>query len=237
MDINQLVISPRDPDESNSEYAYRNIRDNIIRINLKPGELLNEAEISNALNTGRTPIREALVTLRNEKLVDIIPRKESRVSFISISLVNEAVFSRKALEPTLIKRMAGNVSQDIMQEFKDNLDLQKDIVENGSFYDFYPIDDEFHKLLYKAAFKLNLYDSLSRMTAHYNRVRYLSRIMFGGNGDSNFEKLSYLEHVKMYNLLLMGISNEFDLDELFSRHILRFQLIDGLLDNNEYFRF
>ena len=83
------IVNKRCPEETNSDYAYRLIRRNIMNLYLKPGAVLNEAELSDQLGMSRTPIREALILLKNEGLVDIMPQRGSRVSHISLSLVRE----------------------------------------------------------------------------------------------------------------------------------------------------
>ena len=55
------IVNKRCPDETNSDYAYRLIRRNIMNLYLKPGAVLNEAELSDQLGMSRTPIREALI--------------------------------------------------------------------------------------------------------------------------------------------------------------------------------
>ena len=91
------IVNKRCPEETNSDYAYRLIRRNIMNLYLKPGAVLNEAELSDQLGMSRTPIREALILLKNEGLVDIMPQRGSRVSHISLSLVREGYFMRRIL--------------------------------------------------------------------------------------------------------------------------------------------
>jgi len=52
-----------------SEEAYSQIRSMIIRLELKPGSLISESDLMAKLKFGRTPVREALRALANEKLV------------------------------------------------------------------------------------------------------------------------------------------------------------------------
>ena len=58
----------------------------------KPGECISEVELGNQLNVSRTPVREAIVRLSEEKLIDVFPQKGSFVSKIDLNLVDEAVF-------------------------------------------------------------------------------------------------------------------------------------------------
>ena len=50
--------------ETRKEYAYRVLKGNIMSIQLKPGDLISESELSEKLNISRTPIREVLMKLK-----------------------------------------------------------------------------------------------------------------------------------------------------------------------------
>ena len=84
-----LLMDPRQPDENNRAYAYRILRKNIMNIQLQPGCQLSEAELSEHLVMSRTPIHEALMMLKGEWLVDVLPQRGSIVSKISIQYINE----------------------------------------------------------------------------------------------------------------------------------------------------
>ena len=111
-------IVPRLPQEKHSRYAYRNIRQNNMECRLKPGALINEAALAAAMGISRTPVHEAILRLHTEKLVDVIPRKESRVSFINLSLVNEGIFLRCAYEPELVRSLAGNIGGEYLRRMR-----------------------------------------------------------------------------------------------------------------------
>ena len=58
-----------------SDQAYYRLRELIITLELPPGSAINERDLMERTNLGRTPIREALRTLANERLVEIFPRR------------------------------------------------------------------------------------------------------------------------------------------------------------------
>ena len=77
-----MNILDRIPGENARSYAVRVLRSNIISLQLPPGSIVSENEISTALNLSRTPIREALIELSRSKLVEILPQKGSYVTRI-----------------------------------------------------------------------------------------------------------------------------------------------------------
>jgi DNA-binding GntR family transcriptional regulator len=71
------TVLPPDPGSprSLSDHAYFRIRDLIVSLELAPGAIVNERELMERLGVGRTPVREALRTLAQEKLVEVYPRR------------------------------------------------------------------------------------------------------------------------------------------------------------------
>ena len=78
--------------ETGKDYAYRVLKDNIMSIQLKPGDLLSESDLSQKLNISRTPIREVLMRLKSEHLIEVKPQSGTYISLIDWNLIEEAVF-------------------------------------------------------------------------------------------------------------------------------------------------
>ena len=119
------IFSERKNGETNSKYAYRLLRESIMSFKLLPGEALDETVISEQFGTSRTPVREALILLKNEKLVDILPQKGSKVSFIDLNLVRQGYFTRRVIETAIFKETAGTLSPEQLRNMKTNLQLQE----------------------------------------------------------------------------------------------------------------
>ena len=81
------------------EYLYNDI----LFLKLKPGQLIKEKEISTKLDVSRTPIREALLKLEDEGLVEIYPQRGTYISKISIESVYESHFIRESIEIATVK--------------------------------------------------------------------------------------------------------------------------------------
>lgn len=63
-----------------SELAYRALMQEIVSFTLVPGEDLDEATLVGRLGVSRTPVREALVRLAAEGLVQLVPNRGARVA-------------------------------------------------------------------------------------------------------------------------------------------------------------
>jgi DNA-binding transcriptional regulator YhcF (GntR family) len=91
---------------STSEQVYLALREAIVSAELEPGLKLSENELAGELGVSRTPVREAVARLRDERLVAIVPQLGTFVTLISPGAVADAEFVREALECAAITRTA-----------------------------------------------------------------------------------------------------------------------------------
>lgn len=89
-----------------AERAYRAIRDMLVTLQIRPGEPLQEESLTQQLDVGRTPVREAIKRLETERLVLIYPRRgtfASEINIMDLALISEV---RLQLEPHAARRAA-----------------------------------------------------------------------------------------------------------------------------------
>lgn len=217
------ITNMRRSGESGRDYAYRVLRRNIMQFQLKPGDVLNEAELSEQLGMSRTPIHEALILLKNEDLVDILPHRSSTVSYISLKYIREGCFMRQILETAMIKELAGTLSSQQMAELKDNIRKQEEDLAlhvDKISDDFFELDDELHHLLYKFSHRERIWFAMHSLNSHYDRIRYLDTLV------NSVDQMQILEqHKSLYYYLLMGIPFNVNVSEFIEMHQGRF-LVD-----------
>jgi DNA-binding GntR family transcriptional regulator len=154
--------------------VYATLRDSIIRAELAPGRQLSENELAAWLGVSRTPIREALVRLRDERLVAIVPQLGTFVSRISPRAVSDAQFIREALEVAAIREAATVASEDDVAALEENLRAQERADERADFDAFYVLDDDFHRMLCDLSGHATVWSVSQRAKGHLNRIRRLS---------------------------------------------------------------
>jgi DNA-binding GntR family transcriptional regulator len=154
--------------------VYATLRDAIIRAELPPGRKLSENELATWLGVSRTPIREALVRLRDERLVAIVPQLGTFVSRISPQAVSDAHFIREALECAAIREAAIVATEDDIALLEENLRAQERADERGDFDAFYVLDEEFHRVLCDLSGHATVWAVSQRAKGHLNRIRRLS---------------------------------------------------------------
>ncbi len=162
-----------------SETVYDILHRNIINLNLVPGTVMSEKDISEKMEVSRTPVREAFIKLSNEALVDVIPQKGSFVSKISLTRVKEERFLRESLELAVIEDLIRNKEDIDFRDIRRNLEEQERALDEGENTRFIELDDDFHALLFREAGKSRCYDVTIGFSGHYRRVRILSASVSG----------------------------------------------------------
>ena len=162
--------------ESARDYAFRIIKENIISLNLIPGSMVSENELSVKLGLSRTPVREALIELSKSQVVEIYPQKGIYISLIDPELVEEDRFLRLVLENAMVRMACDVTTKEDLIALEDNLRLQDFYLQNPSPNKLLKLDDEFHKLLFSTCKKERTHALMNSTTIHFDRVRSLSLV-------------------------------------------------------------
>jgi len=101
--------APEQPGTSSLlDTAYEKIKQHITACEFRPGDYLNEAELSERLGIGRTPVHQAIDRLMMEGLVQVMPRKGIIVTPVSLNDVAQTIEVR-LLNECHCARLAGSV--------------------------------------------------------------------------------------------------------------------------------
>jgi len=92
------LTSPSQGAPSLTEIAYRRLEEAIVTLSLRPGAVLTEAQMIDMVGVGRTPVREALIRLAQQRLVEVLPRKGVVVAGINAIDIMAALDAREVLE-------------------------------------------------------------------------------------------------------------------------------------------
>ncbi|PYE44910.1 DNA-binding GntR family transcriptional regulator [Rhizobium sp. PP-F2F-G20b] len=166
-----LTINPRQPIAAQ---IYEKLRRAIITLAMMPSEALSEKELSLQLGVSRTPVREALIRLADEGLIDILPQRGSFVAPIRLRDVEEAQFIREALEVSITKRLAAGCSRRFLTEIKSNLYDQEKAVNAEALDLFLDLDEAFHRSFCEEASLSKSWRVIQSVKLQMDRVRYLS---------------------------------------------------------------
>lgn len=155
--------------------VFEKLRAAIMSLELKPGTVLARGELAQAFGLSQTPIRDALIQLRDEGLVDIFPQHTTAVSRIDIAAARQAHFLRRSLELEIVHILAGRSDPALIERLQAHIDVQRATL--GEAADRYPrfiaADHAFHRELHEAAGVIGLWELEQRQSGHVDRLRRL----------------------------------------------------------------
>lgn len=120
--------------------AYQSIRQQIIYADLEPGKKVSEKKLEETLSIGRTPIREALIQLRHQGLVDTIPQSGNYISLIDLDLAKNARFVREHLERQIMLECCAKMNNQKKQVLETIIAEQEKAVSQKNARSFFHND-------------------------------------------------------------------------------------------------
>lgn len=150
------------------------IRQAIVQLKLRPGNLLSEADVARQLGVSRQPVREAFIKLAEVGLVEVKPQRGTFVMLISIRQVQNVRFIREAIEVAVVRKAALEASQKRVDEFRRLIDAQRDAERRGDHIEFLRLDEAFHQALAHSVDTDYAWRVLENLKAQMDRVRHLS---------------------------------------------------------------
>ena len=159
-----------------TDQIYTALREAIVRIQFKPGQMLSEKETAEALGASKTPVREAFIRLSAAGLVEIVPQSGTYVTRISITRYIEARFVRLQLEVGAAKRAAG-FSGDAMAlvQLDACVARQREAMAAQDWEAFFRHDEAFHRHIFEMAGLGGVWHFMRQSQADVDRIRHLKR--------------------------------------------------------------
>jgi DNA-binding GntR family transcriptional regulator len=156
------------------DQAYAALRKAIVGAELEPGRRLSENQLAELIGVSRTPVRDALARLRDERLVAIVPQLGTFVTYIDEQAVADAHFVREALEVAAIRIAARDARPEQLADLHRNLEAQERAVAEDDAESFARLDDGLHRLLCDLSGREVAWRLSERTRGQLDRVRLLS---------------------------------------------------------------
>lgn len=140
---------------SYKEQVYQYLKTAIIKGDLGTREIYSEQQIADQLNVSRTPVREAVMQLTNEGLLEVRANRGWTVRPVSTDDLREIVGARIAIEGYSIRWLAAEAPESLRQRTLMQLGMVQEksrtyIAGDHTHYEFMKLDTEFHTLLVAA---------------------------------------------------------------------------------------
>jgi GntR family transcriptional regulator, rspAB operon transcriptional repressor len=149
------------------------LRDAILSLDLVPGTVLARQELADQFGVSQTPVREALLRLSEEGLVDVFPQHATLVSRIDIAAARQAHFLRRSIELELVHQLALEAPAGLVEQMKTTIAQQAALSAAQRYGDFVGADRAFHRLMYEAGGVPDLWELVGRVSGHVDRLRRL----------------------------------------------------------------
>jgi len=161
------------PFESARVHAW--LRRAILEVSLPPGSALAEAEIAARFGLSRTPVREALLRLAGEGLVEIRPQRGTYVSRIALARIEEALFVREAVECAVLARVAHRTDRALVaRALAVVVDEQAAAAAAGDVAAALAADTRFHRALVEAGALPGVWDVVAQARDLHHRIRAIA---------------------------------------------------------------
>jgi DNA-binding GntR family transcriptional regulator len=149
------------------------LREKIAGVELLPGAPLSEKAISEGYGVSRTPVREALLRLAAERLIDIFPQRGTFVSRIRLDSVRDGMVIRQALESVAVREAAARATDLDVADLRARLERQRVSDRSSDLRSFHAEDEGFHQHIADIAGHPNLWRVVRQEKVQIDRCRVL----------------------------------------------------------------
>ena len=157
-----------------AEQVYEILRDRIIKLDLKPHQVLSRTDLAEEFGVSQTPVREALLKLEVIGLVDVYPQSRTEVSPINAVKIREVQFMRRALETEVCMKLVEVLNDSGAAELTAILNHQEAIIKDDTKMGlFMQLDKNFHSKLFELVGQTNLNELVQEHSVHLDRMRML----------------------------------------------------------------
>ncbi len=206
---------------------YEILKSDIISLNYYPRSYIKEADIAKRFGVSRTPVREAIARLQHEGLINVQPKVGTYISLIEISKIYDCLYIRESIDQMVYKSFMEDLHEYSSLKIDLNLLKQKDVFEckldiKEKTKLFLKLDNDFHKIIYKAVGKESIWNFINEEFHDYHRFRAFllkyEKFHLKNTYTNHYELLSYIKEKDFEKLcnsnkihLYGGIKNASDL--------------------------
>jgi DNA-binding GntR family transcriptional regulator len=197
-----------------AERAYHAIREMIVFLELRPGAVIDERGLMEQLGIGRTPIREALRRLAQERLVEVYPRRGMFVTSVEIRDLASLAEVRSVLESSAARLAAERATADdreAVAELLDELEHHTELDQR----ELMALDERIHRQVYRSTHNQFLEASLEEYYVLALRIWYLAL------DQARELEQAVLDHREILEAIRDGDADR--AEETMRRHVVEFE--------------
>lgn len=176
-----------------SDIVLTRIRESILSGELKPGEKINQNQLTEELGVSIIPLREAFKRLQAEGYIEIIPHRGAYVKELSQEEVEDIYLVRAKLEELAAGLAAPNVSRDDVKKLRTLFREMKEATREHRHQELLTLNRKFHFTVYKACRRKHLLEILEELWDRSLRYRNLQTFRPSRAGEELEEHQRILE--------------------------------------------
>jgi len=182
--------------ESLRSKVYRSLRLDIVSGKIRGGTRITENEVANSLSVSRTPVREALQKLSQEKFLMAIPKAGYMVEDISDNEIQDLFTTRMEIEQIAFQKAIENITVEELKSLDDNLEQTKAAIRAKEDFKITELDIGFHLIIYKASRSKSLFTVCKNLSDQTIKYRHALNLV------QNLWNELLQEHIKIYQTLI-----------------------------------
>ena len=183
--------------KSRGEMVGETLKQEILDLRLKPGQMISENDVCDRFGVSRTPVREALRLLQEQGFVETVPYRGTYVTLLSLDNIKQMIYMRVAVETMALRDFIAVQSPMVMEDIRHQIAKQQALIQEKDFEpeQFYRMDAKMHSIWFTAVRRQKLWEMLQAQQLHYTRFRMLDFIT-----ETDFTRIIG-EHKELFGLI------------------------------------
>ena len=183
--------------KSRGEMVGETLKQEILDLRLKPGQMISENDVCDRFGVSRTPVREALRLLQEQGFVETVPYRGTYVTLLSLDNIKQMIYMRVAVETMVLRDFIAVQSPMVMEDIRHQIAKQQALIQEKDFEpeQFYRMDAKMHSIWFTAVRRQKLWEMLQAQQLHYTRFRMLDFIT-----ETDFTRIIG-EHKELFRLI------------------------------------
>ncbi|MFC0008657.1 GntR family transcriptional regulator [Devosia nitrariae] len=157
--------------------VYESLRSSIVAMKMPPGTPIREKEIAAQFGLSRTPVREAVLRLADEGLIEVFPQSGTFVARIPYDDLPEAIVIRKALETAAVRMATERMSRSQELTLASIIERQREAAAEGDTEQFHRADEAFHAKIAEISGYPGIWKLVLQVKTQVDRFRQLTLLM------------------------------------------------------------
>jgi len=199
--------------KNRGDFVFNILKQEILDLELKPGQPISENEICTRFDVSRTPVREALRRLQEHGFVHTVPYSGTYVTLLNLKDIKQKIYMRVAVELMVMRDYRKIATPLGLEEIRHQIRCQELLLQEPGFTpeQFYRMDAQMHALWFIATDKEKLWEFIQAQQLHYTRFRMLDFVT-----ETDFSRI-----IREHKGLLEHLENqdEVQLEEALKRHL------------------